>query len=920
MAEISCSICDEPGGVELGGLLKVQPCGHYFHGSHIIEWCERKPSGACTCPNCRTIITSMVNSEGEEQSLLRPDEAPPAAAAAAAGALGALASQYGAIMVNAAANGDAQRVMVELARGVPVDFSYQGRSAIEEATLRGHANIVEILLATGAAANYALQLAVYQGRAEIVSLMLGAGVDVDDHLLFMAVRMGQLGVVNLMLAAGANPNAIHVAEEDRLAVLNYAVENQHTLIASALLQAGAAVNFFDENQSLEPALFAATAASVECVEMLVGAGANVNTVYKSNTALSIAILVGKEAVVPVLLRAGADVNAAGGAALIQASKTGNVAMVNILLQAGADVNARPSENSYTALHCASNIDKGDLVIPILLQAGANVNLTNHGSTALMYAARRLAAVRTIRLLLEAGADINATDNDGDSALIKAVSNHNWKVVQVLLDPGNGARELVRINDRNRVGITALRVALGERGNRALIVLKELLKMPDLDMNATYERGNTALSVVIELGSLPFFLELLADDRTDVNAMNPSGETPLMIAVSKGNSTVYDSMVKALIEDRFRIDLNAQNPSNGMTALMLAVSPAAAAISGANATNPLNALNYLLSSPSLGINQQDSQGKTALMHAVLGLPEGNPDFVGALLIDPRMNVNVSDEKEITALGYAVVSGNIMAANMLLRMPNIDVNKNPLFALCIEGNCDLDMLNLLAADPRIDPNAVIRGPYVWGYGDYSVGDTCLMMYLMRSEFTFPASESETDVCLRKLRLLLNMPRMDVNKVNASGMSALQYMIMVLNGINGPNVFATLTHANLYLSMLRMLLAVDSLDVNLTCKGDTALMMALQSCDYSLQWNGEFITASKAAEPYFRRTVVAALLTARGMDVNIRNLAGKSARELTTDLEILQMLDSHASPTLKRRKRRFSEFLQEEEMTLSLPHSRR
>ena len=495
--------------------------------------------------------------------------------------------------------------------------------------------------------------------------------------------------------------------------------------------------------------------------------------YGGDTALVKAIENNKEAVVHALLRAGADVNAEGGAALREASREGNASIVNILLQAGADVNAQADEDSNFALYSAASSVKGYQVIPILVHAGADVNQTcTGGATALMIAAAS-GSLRAIRMLLKAGANINATDDVGKSPLMYAVSKKQWKVVKMLLNPGNGATELVRINDRNTNGFTALRLAVSNHGVGALRVVLELLKMPDLDVNSKYEKGNTALSIAVKSGNLTCFRALLADSRTDVN--------------------------------------------------------------------------------------------------------------------------VSDDEGMTALGYAVLERHTMAAKRLLRRSDIEVNKNPLFALCLDGNCDLDMLNLLVGDDRVDPNVGIdvgRGKYDWISGDYSKGDTCLKMCL-RSEYTsYPDSEVDYQRCLAKLRLLLSMPRINVNKLNDDGMSALQYMVF---NNEGPAIFvAKKMWRDLFLDKLRMLLAVDTLDVNLKCKGDTALMMALQEeFDYSHYGRDDvLLSAAKEAEPGFRRAIVAMLLTARGMDVTIHNAVGESALELTTDLEIQHMLANHAS----------------------------
>ena len=94
------------------------------------------------------------------------------------------------------------------------------------------------------------------------------------------------------------------------------------------------------------------------------------------------------------------------------------------LAAGADVN-QMTENRYTALMVASKLAH-DLCVQLLLQAGADVNMTNKdtGDTALIattWAADRggvrdKEATTCVKLLLKAGAKINIKNREGWTAL------------------------------------------------------------------------------------------------------------------------------------------------------------------------------------------------------------------------------------------------------------------------------------------------------------------------------------------------------------------------------------------------------------------------------------------------------------------------------------------------------------------------
>ena len=87
---------------------------------------------------------------------------------------------------------------------------------------------------------------------------------------------------------------------------------------------------------------------------------------------------GEVDVIPVLVRAGADVNATnkdGATPLHRAASAGEVDVIPVLVQAGADVNARGGNGGFTPLHLAAH--NGNLeAISVLIQAGADVNVTD----------------------------------------------------------------------------------------------------------------------------------------------------------------------------------------------------------------------------------------------------------------------------------------------------------------------------------------------------------------------------------------------------------------------------------------------------------------------------------------------------------------------------------------------------------------
>ena len=147
----------------------------------------------------------------------------------------------------------------------------------------------------------------------------------------------------------------------------------------ALIEAGADVNKATDSEMFPTALFQAVDEGHEAiVKMLIDAGADLDAVNDDgSTALALATTRDKEtekqeteAIAKMLIAAGADLNKArtdGGATpLFAAAAWGQEAIVKALIDAGADVNTGlDDEEGETPLHYAAYYGK-DAVIPYLL--------------------------------------------------------------------------------------------------------------------------------------------------------------------------------------------------------------------------------------------------------------------------------------------------------------------------------------------------------------------------------------------------------------------------------------------------------------------------------------------------------------------------------------------------------------------------
>jgi hypothetical protein len=111
---------------------------------------------------------------------------------------------------------------------------------------------------------------------------------------------------------------------------------------------------------------------------------------------------------------------------------------------------------------------------------------------------------------------------------------------------------------------------------------------------------------------------------------------------------------------------------------------------------------LLAKPGIN-NKADKYGPKPLYMAAY---KGHDVVVQMLLKMPNINVNKTENNEFTPLYIAAYKGHIEVVKMLLTMPNIDVNKannhglTPLFGAAYKGH--IEVVKMLLTMPNIDVN--------------------------------------------------------------------------------------------------------------------------------------------------------------------------------------------------------------------------
>ncbi|MGC8602967.1 MAG: ankyrin repeat domain-containing protein [Desulfomonilaceae bacterium] len=275
-------------------------------------------------------------------------------------------------LVAAAEGGLVERVLTILKSGVDVNArDYTGNTALYEASLAGHADVVDVLLqhkalpdATSTGGQTPLMAAAKNGNLDSAQLLItnGANVNLSDTkgstALIQAAESGHLEISRLLLSKGANVNA---ADHNGDTALIQASKSGHLEIARLLLSKGANVNAANSNWRT-PLLEAAYHSNLAIMRLLIENGANVNAADMDDGATPLIVV-------------------------MRHRSAGYIEMAELLIDKGADIDAQ-ARDGYTALHNAAA--KGNNVeVKFLLNHGADPLIQGiNGRTAYLVALSR----------------------------------------------------------------------------------------------------------------------------------------------------------------------------------------------------------------------------------------------------------------------------------------------------------------------------------------------------------------------------------------------------------------------------------------------------------------------------------------------------------------------------------------------------
>jgi ankyrin repeat protein len=285
--------------------------------------------------------------------------------------------------------------------------------------------------------NTALYHAAKEANVEMMSLLISRGANIDGcnsakkTPLKGAIASQQPVALQFVLDNGAN---INFADASCIYPVNEAFSMRNTAAAKALLRRGGC---FSNN-----ALFKAIdTRDDELLNILLDHGADPNMEnYRYGNVLQYAAKRGAGKAIKLLLEAGANTNAVEGeygTALQAAAAHGKVDNCRLLLNYGALANPSICGIFGNALQAAADSGAEDILRLLLDHHGTDVNVKGGKlCTALQVAAGASDnSFNMVRLLLERGANPNITCGRHKTAFVAALSRNNEDVVRLLLHHG-----------------------------------------------------------------------------------------------------------------------------------------------------------------------------------------------------------------------------------------------------------------------------------------------------------------------------------------------------------------------------------------------------------------------------------------------------------------------------------------------------
>ena len=780
------------------------------------------------------------------------------------------------------------------------DYIYNGWTPLHYACVRGHADVVRVLVSQFKAdmtiqtpSGYTpLMLAAKQRHDNVVHALLSDSqclVDTKGQNGYTALHYscsnGHVDIVRTLVDHKVNVNARTDSGDTPLTL---AAKNKHDNVVHALLSDSQCLMGAKGQDGYTALQYSCRYGHVDAVRTLVKHKADINLNARTDsgyTPLTLAARHGHDNVVHTLLsdfRCPVDAKGKDGyTALHYSCRYGHVDVVRTLVNHKANVNAR-TDSGDTPLTLAA-INKHDNVVHALSTSDFNCEVLAQDKdayTALIHSSCESGYVGIVTTLLtDHKADVNARKNGGDIPLILAARNKQEPIVHALLsDSGclvdakghdsytalhyscrNGHVDVVRtlvkhkanVNAKSDSGDTPLTLATR---NKHYNVVHVLLSDSQCLVDAKGLDGYTALQYSCKYG-LADIVRTLVKHKANVNARTDSGDTPLTLATRNK----YDNVVHALLSDsQCLVDAKGLD---GYTALQYSCKYGHVDIVRTLVNHKAN------------VNAKTDSGDTPL---TLAAGRGRDNVVHALLSDCRCQVDAKGQYGYTALHCSCIFyGHVDIVRTLVKnKANVnartDSGDTPL-TLAVKNNLD-NVVDFLLSDSQCVVDAKGQDGYTALHYSCRYGHVDRVRTLVNHKANVNARTDSGDTPLTLAAM---------NKHNNVVHALSDYNCEVL--ARDKNAYTALLHLSCergYVGIVRTLVTEHKADIDAkTNSGDTPLHVAAR---------------------YGQLQVTIALINEFNCDINVKGQLGRSLLHSAcayskSDDSIIEYVCRYLSPLL-------------------------
>ncbi|KAJ5982777.1 hypothetical protein N7451_012877 [Penicillium sp. IBT 35674x] len=236
---------------------------------------------------------------------------------------------------------------------------------------------------------------------------------------------------------------------------------------------------------------------------------------------------------------------------------------------------------------------------------------------------------------------------GKNALLHAIDLRYPQAVDLILQYRPNVRYCCDFGGRGPLSLAVI------GGNAASV--ERILQSQEIDVNDRCSDGLSALVYALKHREYYVLQLLLADSRVNVNIADSLGWTPLQTAILEGNHIAAQMLVR-----HAGIDINRHSSHNDAPLLL--------AVKSLNRQQSIPTVESLLLNPDLDVNISDSNGRTALWHAV---NQCHYDLVKLFLRQSHLRLNNPDRYGMTPLARAAEKPVLQVLELSLKQPQIRV---------------------------------------------------------------------------------------------------------------------------------------------------------------------------------------------------------------------------------------------------------